>query len=259
MRGARTPVGLGLVGAAVAAAMVLPIAHLVTRAGEASDPLGLATAGRTLHLVWNTLRLAVMTTVLTLVLGVALAWLVERTDLPARRALGVVAVLPLVVPTYVGALALVAAFGPRGLAAEVPGLIGFWGAAVVLALSTYPYVLLMARAALSRADPALEEAARALGDSPGAVFRRVSLPQLRPAMAAGGLLVFLYVLSDFGAVAILRYDTLTRAIFTEYRSNFFDRAPAAVLGVVLVVLTIAAIAGERVLRGRGAAARAVAQ
>ena len=77
-------------------------------------------------------------------------------------------------------------------------------------------------------------------------------------MAAGGLLVFLYVLSDFGAVAILRYDTLTRAIFTEYRSNFFDRAPAAVLGIVLVVLTLLAIVAERRLRGRAAASRSAA-
>ena len=254
----RPPLGLAVAGAAVAVAMVLPIWHLVARAAGAAAPLELALEARTLRLVWDTVRLAVVTTALALVLGVGIAWLVERTDLPARRALGLLAVLPLVVPTYVGALAVVAAFGPRGLAMEVPGLLGFWGAAIVLALSTYPYVLLLGRAVLSRTDPALEEAARALGDGMGAVFRRVSLPQLRPAMAAGGLLVFLYVLSDFGAVAILRYDTLTRAIFTEYRSNFFDRAPAAVLGVVLVVLTLVAIVAERRLRGRAAPSRAVA-
>jgi len=77
----------------------------------------------------------------------------------------------------------------------------------------------------------------------------VVLPQLRPAAAAGGLLVFLYVLSDFGAVSILRYDTLTRAIFAEYRSTF-ERARPAVLAVVLVALTLAAIAVEQRLRGR---------
>ena len=257
-RAARPPIGLAAIGVAVAVAMILPVVHLATRALDADNPVGLVTDGRTVRLVWSTLRLAVATTALALTIGVAIAWLVERTDLPARRFMGLVAVLPLVVPTYVGALALVAAFGPRGLAMEIPGLLGFWGATAVLALSTYPYVLLLARATLSRVDPALEEAARALGDSTGAVFRRVSLPQLRPAMAAGGLLVFLYVLSDFGAVAILRYDTLTRAIFTEYRSNFFDRAPAAVLGIVLVVLTLLAIVGERRLRGRAAASRSTA-
>ena len=241
----------------IAAATVLPLLHLVLRAADADDPLGLVLTGRTADLVWDTLRLAVVTTAAAIALGVGLAWLVERSDLPARRLLGLAAVLPLVVPTYVGALAVVAAFGPRGMTVEVPGLIGFWGAAAVLTLSTYPYVLLMARAALATADPSLEEAARALGDGPGAVLRRVLLPQLRPAMAAGGLLVFLYVLSDFGAVAILRYDTLTRAIFVEYRSNFFDRAPAAVLAVVLVALTLVAIVAERRLRGRAAPSRVV--
>lgn len=253
---ARPPLGLAVTGAAVALAMVLPVAHLVTRAADAADPIALAFDQRTLRLVWNTISLGLATTAVALGLGVAIAWLVERADLPGRRILGLLAVLPLVVPTYVGALALVAAFGPRGLAMEVPGLLGFSGATLVLAFSTYPYVLLLARAVLSCTDPALEEAARALGDGPGAVFRRVSLPQLRPAMAAGSLLVFLYVLSDFGAVAILRYDTLTRAIFTEYRSNFFDRAPAAVLGIVLVTLTLVAIIAERRLRGRAAPAPA---
>lgn len=253
-----TPPALAVVAALVAVAMALPLGHLVLRAAEADDPLGLVSSSRVLGFLESTLRLAVAVTALTLVLGVGLAWLVERTDLPARRLLGLAAALPLVVPTYVGALAVKAAFGPEGLVAEIPGLIGFWGATLALGLSTYPYVYLLARATLATGDPALEEAALALGDSPSATFRRVVLPQLRPAAAAGGLLSFLYVLSDFGAVSILQYDTLTRGIFLEYRSLGADRAPAAVLGVLLVVLTLAAVAAERVLRGRAPAARVVA-
>lgn len=236
----------------VAVAMVLPIGHLFVRASEAADPLGLLTSERVLRFLWSTLRLALAVTAFALVAGVAVAWLVERTNLPARRVIGVLTVLPLVVPTYVGALALLAAFGPAGLAFDVPGLIGFWGATIALGLSTFPYVVLPVRAALSLADSSLEEAARALGDSPLGAFRRAVLPQLRPAIAAGALLVFLYVLSDFGAVAIMRYETLTLGIFLEYRSSF-DRAPAAVLGVLLVVLTMVAITIERRLRGRATA------
>jgi iron(III) transport system permease protein len=254
----RPPLALGVTGALVATAMVLPIGHLVVRASETNDVIRLVASERTLGLVSSTLRLALASTVLAVVLGAGIAWLVERTDLPARRVLGLAAVLPLVVPSYVAALAVVAAFGPRGLAFEVPGLLGFWGAVVALGLSSYPYVLLLSRAALARVDPALEEAARALGDGNSAVFGRVLLPQLRPAITAGGLLVFLYVLSDFGAVAILRYDTLTRAIFTEVRSNFSNRGAPAVLGVVLVVFTLVAIGVERRLRGRPAPSRAVA-
>ncbi|MGH9178956.1 MAG: ABC transporter permease, partial [Acidimicrobiales bacterium] len=243
-----------MAGALVALGMMLPLAHLAIRAAGADDPVGLVASDRVVRFVWGTVRLAVAVTAFTLVVGVGLAWLVERTDLPARRLLGLAAALPLVVPTYVGALALEAAFGPRGLLVEVPGLIGFWGVTAALGLSTYPYVYLLARAALARSDPALEEAARALGDRSPAVFRRVILPQLRPAAAAGGLLSFLYVLSDFGAVSILQYDTLTRGIFLEYRSLTADRAPAAVLGVLLVALTLVAIGGERLLRGRPVAA-----
>ena len=240
------------VAAVVAVAMVLPIGHLVVRASEASDPFGLLVSERVLRFLWSTLRLAVAVTTFAVLAGVAVAWFVERTDLPGRRVLAVLTVLPLVVPTYVGALALLAAFGPAGLAFDVPGLIGFWGATIALGLSTFPYVVLPVRAALSLADPALEEAARALGDSPAQAFRRAVLPQLRPAVAAGALLVFLYVLSDFGAVAIMRYETLTLGIFLEYRSSF-DRAPAAVLGVLLVMLTMVAITFERRMRGRAVA------
>ena len=238
--------------------MALPLLHLVVRAAEADDPVSLVLSTRVLRFLWGTLRLAVSVTALTLVVGVGMAWLVERTDLPARRLLGLAAALPLVVPTYVGALALKATFGPAGLLVDVPGLVGFWGVTLALGLSTYPYVYLLARAALASSDPALEEAARALGDGPVATFRRVVLPQMRSAAAAGGLLSFLYVLSDFGAVSILQYDTLTRGIFLEYRSLTGDRAPAAVLGVVLVLLTVAAIGAERLLRGRHVATRAAA-
>ncbi len=253
----RTPPGLAIAGAVVAGGTVLPLVYLLLRASDAPDPLALVGSERVLRFVWATLRLGVTVTVTALVLGVGMAWLLERTDLPGRRFFGVAAVLPLVVPSYVAALALKAAFGPAGLLVEVPGAIGFWGATAALALSSYPYVLLMARATLGGADPALEEAARSLGDSRARAFRRVLLPQLRPAMAAGSLLVFLYVLSDFGAVSILQYDTLTRGIFLEYRSLSPDRSPAAVLGVVLVVLTLVAIGTERLARGRASPSRAV--
>ena len=255
-RASRPPLGLTLAAAAVAACMVGPAAYLAVRAWGVDGGLGEVLAPRVGRLAWATVVLAVTVTALAAALGGAVALLLERTDLPARRVLGVAAVLPLVVPTYVGALALVAALGPHGLAWEVPGIVGFWGLTAALVLSTYPYVLLTARAVLRAADPALEEVARALGDTQWRAVARVLLPQLRPALTAGGLLVFLYVLSDFGAVSIMRFDTLTRGIFVEYRASF-DRARPALLGLVLVGLTLLAIAAERRLRGRPAPSRAV--
>ena len=246
-----------MAGVAVAAAMVLPLAHLVLRASEAADPLALATSARAARALGRTVALATIVTAVATVFGVVLAWVLERTDVPARGLLGVVVALPLVIPTYVLAVAMKDAFGPSPLLVELPGVVGFRGAAAALTLATYPYVFLVARATLASVDPALEEAARSLGDRPRRVFRRVVLPLLRPAAAAGGLLVFLYTLSDFGAVSILRYETLTVAVFGEYRTSF-NRARPAVLGVLLVATTLVAVAVERRARGRAAATRAVA-
>nr|MBA3421585.1 iron ABC transporter permease [Thermoleophilaceae bacterium] len=99
--------------------------------------------------------------------------------------------------------------------------------------------------------PALEEAARGLGRSPRAVLFGVTLPLARPALGAGALLAALYALSDFGVVSLMRFDALTRVIFQQYRT-LFDRTPAAVLGLVLVALTVIVLALEVRARGRAA-------
>src|SRR5690606_41576368 len=93
------------------------------------------------------------------------------------------------------------------------------GACLVLTLFTSPYVLLTVRAAMRRLDPSLEEVSRTLGQGKLTTFVRVVLPQLRPSIVAGSLLVSLYTLSDFGAVSLLRYNSFTRAIFVQYRAS----------------------------------------
>lgn len=228
--------------------MASPFFYLILRAADASDPLALALSRRVGTLVWDTLRLTGTVTAGAVLIGLGCAWLLERTDMPAKRVLGVAAALPLAVPSYIGALALVSAFGPGGEFVAVPGLIGFWGAAVVLTLSTYPYVLLVTRASLSASVPTLEDAARTLGLGRRRTFLRAQFPQLRAAVSASALLSALYVLSDFGAVTILRYGTLTRGIFLEYRSSF-DRSAAAVISLVLVAFTLLFIVAERIGRG----------
>ena len=124
----------------------------------------------------------------------------------------VLTVLPLVIPSYVGGFLLLVVLGPRGLlqgwleplgVERLPDLRGFVGATLVLTLLTYPYVLLAIRASLWKLDPALEDASRGLGESAWNTFMRITLPLLRPAIAAGGILVALYTLSDFGAVSLL--------------------------------------------------------
>jgi iron(III) transport system permease protein len=113
---------------------------------------------------------------------------------------------------------------------------------------SYPFTLLTVRAAFKRMDPSLVEAARSLGHSPWQAFWRVTVPQLRPSLVAGSLLVALYVLRDFGAVTMMRYSTFTRMIYIQYQS-FASRSLAAALSLVLIGLTAALLYAE--LRSRG--------
>lgn len=257
--GGRPPAWLWLPALLVAFAMLLPLAYLAVRAGSAGrQALAIAGDPSTLRVLADTAVLATLVTTASALLAVPLAWLTTRTDLPGRRVWAVLTVLPLVVPSYVGGFAYVAAFGPRGMLQSVlapfgverlPDLYGLPGAVLTLTLFSYPYLLLTVRAALLGMDPALEEASRSLGRSPVQTFRRITLPQLRPAIGAGALLVALYALSDFGAVSLMRFNSFTRAIYVQYQAAF-DRTPAAVLAVLLVVFTIVLLTVEaRTRRG----------
>lgn len=234
----------------LALVVATPLWHLALRAAESDDPWGLLVSDRVWGYTRNTVQLGVVVTLGSLLVGGSIAILVERSDLPGRRLLGVLATLPLAVPSYVAALAIRAASGPGGLVPGLPAVDGFSGSALALIATTYPYVLLLVRGALSTADRSLEEVARSLGDRSPSVVRRVLLPQLRPALAAGSLLVFLYVVSDFGAVSILGFDTLTRAVFLEFRSLSADRSAAAVLGLFVALIAVVVVALERRMRGR---------
>lgn len=264
-----------LLGLMVALGAALPLGYLGWRAWELgwAESWSIASSARTRELLLSTIYLAAAVTTAAVAISVPVAWLTTRTDLPGRRAWVVLTALPLAIPTYVGSFAMIGALGPRGIVqgwleplgvARLPSIYGFGGAFAVLTLFTYPYVLLTVRAAYRRLDPSLEEASRTLGRNSFATFVRVVLPQLRPSIAAGALLVALYTLSDFGAVSMLRYDTFTRAIYVQYRGGL-NRNAGAVLGLMLVTLTIVVLTLEQRFRGRqtvhrlhGSGARAAA-
>lgn len=229
----------------LAAAAALPLVYLVVVvAGSASEAAETIWRARTGELVLRSVLLTAAVTATSIAIAVPLAWLTVRTDLPGRKAWTVAAALPLVIPSYIGAYALLSALGPEGLLQDLleplgigrlPSITGFLGAWLTLALFTYPFVLLPVRAAARRLDPQLEEAALAMGRSQWETFRTVVLPQLVPAIGAGSLLVALYVLSDFGAVSIMRFDSFTTSIYTLYKASF-DRIGAASLAGLLVCL-----------------------
>lgn len=240
--------------------VLLPVLYLLLRTFESGiSGASLFLNLGTLQTLLRTAALSASVTFAAVVVAVPIAWLTVRTDLPGRKVWSVLAALPMVIPSYIAAYLMVAFLGPRGMFAQwlgqwagierLPSIYGFPGAFFILTLLCYPYILLGARAALQGMDPALEEAARSLGYSPLQVFLRVTLPQLRPAVAAGGLLAALYVLRDFGAVSIMRYDTFTRVVYVQYKSAF-DRASASGLALILVALTLLLLAVESRTRTR---------
>ena len=257
---AAPPVAVWLPVLLIAIAMALPPAYLLLRSADAgAEAWRLLLRPRTAEIALRSLTLAATVTLASVALAVPLAWLTVRTDLPYRRVWGVLTALPLVIPSYVGGFLIISALGPRGLLQgalegpfgieRLPSIYGFPGAALTLVLLSYPYVLLTLRGVMGNLNPAYEETARSLGLGPWAVMRRVTLPQLRPALVSGGLLVALYTLADFGAVSLLRFETFTWAIYQQYQAAF-DRNAAALLSMALVLVATIILIGEASTRGR---------
>ncbi len=215
-----TPPLLLAAGVAVALLAVIPLVYVATYTiiiGPA-ELWDLVVRPRVLELLRNTVTLAVATMAATAVLGIGLAFVVERTDLPARRLWHGLLVAPLAVPAFVNGYAWVS------LDRSIHGFGGAW---LVVTLSYYPLVYLPAVAALRGLDPALEEASWSLGHTRWQAFARVVLPQLRPALLGGTLLVGLHLLAEFGALALLRFPTFTTAIYDQYASTFNGSAATA--------------------------------
>jgi iron(III) transport system permease protein len=208
------------------------IAHLIWR------PL-------TATLLWNTVQLTVVVTVLCAVIGTLAAWCVECTDLPGRRIWAVLVVVPFAIPDFV------VSFGWASISTWVEG---FRGAVLVMTLAVYPLVYLPVAASFRSADPSLEEVAHSLGLGPVRTFVRVVIGQARTAILGGCVLVALVILAEYGAFEILGYRTFTTEIFTEF--NSFDVPTACALALVLVILSIVVLGGDVLARGRGRLVRA---
>ena len=201
---------------------------------------------RMAELFANTLTLMAAAVPLCAIIGVGAAWLVERTTLPGRRGWHLLLAAPLAVPAFVNSFGWVSWFGGR--------VEGAAGAIAIVTLSYFPLVYLPVAAALRGLDPALEETARALGHGPGRTFWRVTLPQLRPALLGGLLLVALHLLAEFGALELLRFPTFTVAIYEQYQSTF-NGAGATMLAGVLVAFCLFLLLLELLFRGRARYAR----
>lgn len=196
-------------------------------------------------------------TIVALVLGVPVAWLLARTHVRGARVLRALAVLPMVLPPVVGGVALLLAFGRRGLfGGALEGILGvtlpFTTAGAVLAATfvAMPFLVVTVEAGLRQADQRLEEAAATLGASRWMVYRRVTLPQVAPSLAAGTALCWARALGEFGATITFagnlpgRTQTMPLAVYLLLES---DPAAAYAVSLLLLAISVGVLVG---LRGR---------
>lgn len=212
-------------------------------------------------LLSNTLVLVVFVTGGTLLIGASMAWLTERTDLPGKRIFRWMLALPLAIPAYIGGVVHLTLMRPRGgvipqilesifgQSVPTPSPIGFWGAAFILTIFSYPYIFLLSGAGFRALNASIEEASHIFGRTPWQTFWLVTLPALRPSLTAGVLLVALDVLAEYGTVALLRYETFSSAIFVQL-SGRYDRSAAAILSGVLVTLAVFILWAELRMQGQ---------
>jgi iron(III) transport system permease protein len=238
----RPPLALVLPGLLAALTSIAPLAYLFDIASDRGldfvwDEIW---QQRTIELVTRSLFLAASVSIASVLISVPAAWLVTRGDIPFRSGWRVLLALPLAIPSYLAAFAWIS---------WRPSMAGFTGAFVVLTLVTYPYVFLPVCAALSRLNPAIEEIAVIHGRGRSLQLILLAARQVRGSIATGALLVALYVLSDFGAIATMRYDAFTWVIYSSYRSGF-NPSRAAILAIVLVLIALVLLFGEKILRGQ---------
>ena len=239
--------------------LALPIIYLSIRTFDATNAAWeMLFSMRSLQTLGRSLLLMLTVTTISALIALPLAWITARTDLPLSKMWTILATLPLVIPSFIGAYLFNSAFGPKGLLQnlleqplgidKLPDIHGLFGAAAVLTLLSYPYFFLTIRGSINNIDPSIEESSRSLGNSAFNTFIKITLPQLKPAIIAGALLVALYTLSDFGAVSLMRYNTFTWTIYQQYES-VIDRTSSATLSLALVSTAIIILILEQYMRG----------
>jgi iron(III) transport system permease protein len=225
--------------------VLLPLGYLVWRSlgADAAQVAQTVFRRRSLTQLSNTLLLCAAVVGVTTLTALPAAWLTSRTDLPMKRFFALALVLPLAIPGYLMAYTLLSLGGDYGAVFQltgvgVPRLRGFTGSLVALSVYNFPYMLLNLRAGLSAYDTSLEEVARSLGHRPRRVFFTVVLPQLRPAILTGALLVSLHVVSDFGVVSLMRYETFSYALYLAYQGAYGTRGAAP---IALMMMALAGV------------------
>jgi molybdate transport system permease protein len=247
---ARTPTALWILATVGAGFVALPLAALLVRAPwtDIGSSLSRAGAGAALRL---SIVVSVTATILSVLLGVPLAWILARTQIPGRSVLRAVVVLPVVLPPVVGGIGLLAALGRGGVigrwlfdAFGVQLTFTTWGAILATTFVSMPLVVLATEAGLRSIDVRYEQAASALGATPRYAIRRIVLPMLGPQLAAGAVLAWARALGEFGATITFagnlagRTQTLPLAV---YETRLSDPGGAIFLSLILVAISVAVL------------------
>lgn len=233
--------------ALVATFTLLPLGHVFWYAGNVGWDVARENLlrPRMAWLLWHTIALVGGGVLLSATIATACAWFVERTNVPFPTLWRALFVAPLAVPAFVNGYAWVSL---------THAVEGYLGAVLIVSLSYFPFIYLPVTASLMRLNPEFEDTAHTLGLGPWATFGRVVLPQLRPAILGGSLLVALHLLAEFGALQMLRFPTFTTAIYEQFRTTF--NGPAANLTAsVLVLFCLVVLVAELRLRGSANVAR----
>jgi molybdate transport system permease protein len=236
------------------ALFALPLLGLLWRTpwGSAWD---LLTTPEALDALRLSLVTSVSATVVAILLGVPLAWVQARVDYPGKSFVRALTTLPMVLPPVVGGVALLLALGRRGLVGSELDAAGIQlpfttaGAVVAETFVAMPFLVLTLEAAFRSNDRRLEDAARTLGASRWTVFRRVTIPMVRPSLVAGVVLCWARALGEFGATITFAGNlpgvTQTLPLFVFLKLESTDADSAIVLSLVLVAVSLAVIVGLR--------------
>lgn len=234
--------------------LVLPFVALLVRSpwGQLGS---LVVSQPVLDALWLSLRTATAATVICLLLGVPMAWMLARTRFHGQNVLRALLTMPLVMPPVVGGVALLSLLGRRGmLGRHIDGLFGltipFTTVAVVIAEAfvALPFLVLTVDGSLRSVDQRYEHAAAVLGASRWYVFRRVTLPLVGPSVATGTVLCFARALGEFGATITFagnfpgRTQTMPLAIYLAMER---DPDTALALSLVLIGVSLAALIALR--------------
>jgi len=256
------PLTLGVTLLYVAIIVALPLGALIWKAASLgpSEYWRLVSAPRALASYRVTLLSAFAATAFNLVFGFALAWVLVRYRFPGRRLVDAIVDLPFALPTAVAGIALTALFAPNGWFGGPLADIGIrvaytpLGIMVAMAFTSLPFIVRTVQPVLEDLDPALEEAAQTLGAPDRAIFRRVLLPLLTPALLAGTSLAFARSLGEFGAVIFIAGNrpnsTEITALLAYIRLEEFNYAAASAIASVMLIAAFVMLVVTNLLQAR---------